>query len=194
MGVGSSAGRRNGSPRSERGTGGRQGTAVVGCWIRLCVSSSSSSSRAKVDAAAATARAASGNASPILTLSSSAAGVSLPGHVCFSRLKILCLPLAVRESRQLWVWDWELGKCALLCICVSATHKTRMCMIHVLCMCASDLEIRNARARVCVYGCLPPRLAMCMIHVHAICGARALRPLCICTMCSELVWYRWLMF
>jgi len=87
MGVGSSAGRPNGSPRSERGTGGRQGSAAVSCWIRLCVSSSSSSSsaRAKVDTAAATARAVSGNASPILTLSSSAS-VSLGTYVCLCRL------------------------------------------------------------------------------------------------------------
>ena len=52
MGVGSSAGRPNGSQRSERGTGGREGPAAAACWIRLCVSSSSSSSRAKVDTAA----------------------------------------------------------------------------------------------------------------------------------------------
>ena len=61
MGVGNSAERRNASPLSEKGTGGRKGSAGVGCWIRLCVSPSSSS-RAKVDAALCGARASSGNA------------------------------------------------------------------------------------------------------------------------------------
>ena len=82
MGVGSSAGRPNGSQRSERGTGGREGPAAAACWIRLCVSSSSSSSRAKVDTAAATARAASGNASPILTALLLCQRVRVSGNVC----------------------------------------------------------------------------------------------------------------
>jgi len=77
-------------------------------------------------------------------------------------------------------------------ICVSATDKTRMCMIRILCMCASGLESRN----VCVYDpympslCLRPRLATCMIHVYAICGARTVHPLCMCAMCGKLVLYR----
>ncbi|XP_066363120.1 serine/threonine-protein kinase PBL34-like isoform X1 [Miscanthus floridulus] len=94
MGVGSSAGRPNGSPRSERGTGGRQGSAAVSCWIRLCVSSSSSA-RAKVDTAAATARAVSETRgknngiqnqhvqqiAPASTLPSNSENISLPSIV-----------------------------------------------------------------------------------------------------------------
>ncbi|XP_062180622.1 serine/threonine-protein kinase PBL34-like [Phragmites australis] len=49
MGVGRSVERRNENPRGEEGSGGRNGSGRVGCWIRLCVSSSPS--RSKVDTA-----------------------------------------------------------------------------------------------------------------------------------------------